>query len=60
MRATSPEEDELLRVLHREEAEQELVNQGKDGGIGADAKSQREDGNGDKNRGFLKSANGKA
>ena len=29
-------------------------------GIGADAKSQREDGNGDKNRGFLKSANGKA
>jgi len=40
------EEDELLGVLDGKEAEEDLIEESKDGGVCTDAESQSEDGNG--------------
>ncbi len=40
------EQDELLGILDGEETEENLVEEGEDGGVGADAESQGEDGYG--------------
>ena len=40
--------DELLGVRHRQGLEQDRVDDGEDGGVGADAEGQRQDGGGGK------------
>src|SRR5258708_22299669 len=42
------EQDELLGILDGEEAQQDLVEEGENGGVGADAESQGQDGHGGK------------
>jgi hypothetical protein len=41
VRSGGPDHHELLGIFHREQAEHQLVDQRKNGGIGADAKRQR-------------------
>jgi len=44
--AAHGEKDELLRILDGEEAQQDLIEERENGGVGANAESQREDGYG--------------
>ena len=41
VRTGGPDHHKLLGIAHGQEAQQELVHQGEDGGIGADAQGQR-------------------
>src|SRR5260370_41007815 len=52
------EQDELLGILDGEEAKENLVQEGKDGGVGANAESQREDGHGGEARSASEHAEG--
>ena len=47
-----PDHDELLRVGVRQRAKQDGVDDGEDGGVGADAEGEREDGDGGEGRDF--------
>ena len=42
--AFEPELDELARILYRQHPQQDLVDQGKDGSVGADPERERENG----------------
>ena len=44
MRAGGPDHDQLLRILDGQEAEHQLVDQGEDGGVGADSERERQHG----------------
>jgi hypothetical protein len=37
MRAAAPQQNKLLRVFDGQQAQQQLVHQGENGGVGADA-----------------------
>ena len=52
--------DELLGMCDRQPAQKHLVEQRENGRVRADAQSQREDGDGGKNRGLNKCSEGKA
>src|SRR5580704_5875254 len=43
MAAAHGEEDEFLRILDGEEAEEDLVEKGENGGVGADAEGESQD-----------------
>jgi hypothetical protein len=60
VRASGGELDELFGVLDGEVAEEEGVDEGEDGGVGADAESEREDGDGSEGGGFGEGAEGVA
>jgi hypothetical protein len=46
MAAAHGEEDEFAGIFDREKAEEDLVEESEDGGVGADAEGQSEDGDG--------------
>jgi hypothetical protein len=54
--ATAPEQDKLLRIFHRQQPQQDLVDQAEDGCVRADAQCERKNGNYNKYRRLLKSA----
>ena len=56
MRTASPQNHQLLRIFHRQEPEEHLVDQREDGGIRADTESQRKDRNRNKYRRLTKRA----
>ena len=60
MPAAAPQQDELLRVFDGEQAQENLIHQGEDGGISADAEGQRQDGHGDEDGRFLEGPQGEA
>ena len=57
-RIESGELDQFLRVSHREHAQDDGVDEGEDGGVGADTESQSEDGDGGEHGRVAKSAQG--
>ena len=56
--ARSREVDELVRLRHREGAQQDLVEQREDGGVGADAERERDDRDAGDERGLEEGAEG--
>ena len=56
--ATSGEEDELLGVAHRQQLEDELIDQGEDSGIGTDPQGEGEHGDGGEQGRFAKGTEG--
>jgi hypothetical protein len=48
--ARTVEEDELLRVVHRQHAQEDLVHQREDGGVGPDAERDRQQGDSGEHR----------
>src|SRR5439155_9647438 len=53
-------QNQLFRMRHRERAEHDLVHQRKDGGVDADAESQRQHDNQAKQWSFRQASEGKA
>ncbi len=58
--AVAGEEDETLRLLDGEEAEEDLIEEAEDGGVGSDAEGERGDGDGGEDGGFGEGAEGEA
>jgi len=58
--AFGAELDELTRVLHREEPQQDLVDEPEHRGVGADAERQGQHGHGCENRGLEQGSEGQA
>ena len=54
------EDDEMLRVGDGDGAEHDAVDDGEDGGVGADAEGEGEDDDGGEERGFADAAEGEA
>ena len=59
MKPLHMEQDQLLRILHRHQAKQHLIQQRKDGGVRADAERQRQQSYRGEHRRFAKGAQGK-
>jgi hypothetical protein len=53
MRAPAPQSDELSGLLHWQQPQQHLIDQGENRGIGADTERQRKHRDDNENRGFL-------
>jgi hypothetical protein len=58
LRTRAGEADQLLRVLHRDEAQQNLVRDGEHGTVRPDAKREREEGDDGEQRASPQIANG--
>src|SRR5215469_112969 len=54
------QDDELLRMRHRQVAQQDLIGQREDGGVGADAQGESENGDGGEARRFSEHAKSEA
>jgi hypothetical protein len=54
------EDDEALRIVNWQRPKENCINQAEDGGVGADAEGEREDGGGSKARRFAQHAEGEA